>query len=250
MVETSRSAAPPSRTSSFSARWTLRSLRSNRRDRVRAGPHILPETLERRSGTMSDDSEIAILLATISNGDRTAMDRLFPLVYREVHERAHRALAQRRPGDTLSTTALVHETYLKLVDSSHRSYRDRVHFFAVASRAMRQILVDYARRSSSKRRDNGRVVTLDPDAVGNPDRAEDLVALDEALELLARLDQRLVRIVELRFFGGLSVEETADALAISPRTVKRDWQKARAFLYHAIGSGDSCEPSVANGGTA
>lgn len=172
------------------------------------------------------------------NGDDTAMDRLFPLVYREFHDRAHRQLVQRRPGDTLSTTALVHEAYLKLVDASNRSYRDRVHFFAVASRAMRQILVDYARRSAAHKRGGGRVVTLEPDAIGNPDRAEELVALDEALERLERLDPRLVRTVELRFFGGLSVEETADALGVSPRTVKRDWQKARAFLFHAIQSRD------------
>lgn len=187
---------------------------------------------------MPDESEITTLLAAMRDGDSSAMDRLFPLVYREFHERAHRQLAQRRPGDTLSTTALVHETYLKLVGSSSRSYHDRVHFFAVASRAMRQILVDYARRSTAHKRGGGRVVTLEPEAIGNPDRAEELVALDEALERLEALDPRLVRIVELRFFGGLSVDEAADALGISPRTVKRDWQKARAFLYDAVRAED------------
>lgn len=183
---------------------------------------------------MPDESEITTLLAAMRDGDNTAMDRLFPLVYREFHERAHRQLVQRRPGDTLSTTALVHETYLKLVGSTNRSYHDRMHFFAVASRAMRQILVDYARRSTALKRGSGRVVTLEPEAIGNPDRAEELVALDEGLEQLEALDPRLVRIVELRFFGGLSVQEAADALGISPRTVKRDWQKARAFLYDAV----------------
>ena len=187
---------------------------------------------------MPDESEITTLLAAIRDGDSAAMDRLFTLVYREFHERAHRQLAQRRPGDTLSTTALVHETYLKLVGSSNLSYNDRMHFFAVASRAMRQILVDYARRSTAHKRGSGRVVTLEPEAIGNPDRAEELVALDEGLEQLERLDPRLVRIVELRFFGGLSVEEAADALGISARTVKRDWQKARAFLYHALRTED------------
>lgn len=187
---------------------------------------------------MPDENEITSLLAAMRAGDATAMDRLFPLVYREFHERAHRQLAHRRPGDTLSTTALVHETYLKLVGSSNQSYNDRIHFFAVASRAMRQILVDYARRASAHKRGSGQVVTLESEAIGNPDRAEELVALDEGLEQLERLDPRLVRIVELRFFGGLSVEEAADALGISPRTVKRDWQKARAFLYHAIRSED------------
>lgn len=187
---------------------------------------------------MPDETEITSLLAAMRAGDATAMDRLFPLVYREFHARAHRQLAHRRPGDTLSTTALVHETYLKLAGSSNQSYNDRIHFFAVASRAMRQILVDYARRSSAHKRGSGHVVTLEPDVIGNPDRADELVALDESLEQLERLDPRLVRIVELRFFGGLSVEEAADALNVSPRTVKRDWQKARAFLYHAIRSED------------
>jgi RNA polymerase sigma factor (TIGR02999 family) len=185
-----------------------------------------------------DENEITTLLAALRAGDGSAMDRLFPLVYREFHQRAHRQLAQRRPGDTLSTTALVHETYLKLVGSSNRSYHDRVHFFAVASRAMRQILVDYARRSTALKRGSGHVVTLEPEAIGNPDRAEDLIALDEGLEQLEGLEPRLVRIVELRFFGGLSVEEAADALGISPRTVKRGWQKARAFLYHTIRAED------------
>ena len=187
---------------------------------------------------MSDENEITSLLAAMRAGDATAMDRLFPLVYREFHERAHWQLAHRRPGDTLSTTALVHETYLKLAGSGNQSYNDRIHFFAVASRAMRQILVDYARRASAHKRGSGQVVTLESEAIGNPDRADELVALDEGLEKLERLDPRLVRIVELRFFGGLSVEEAADTLGISPRTVKRDWQKARAFLYHAIRSED------------
>ena len=183
---------------------------------------------------MPDESEITALLAAMRHGDSTAMDRLVPLVYRQLHARAHRQLTHRRPGDTLSTTALVHETYLKLAGSSNQSYQDRMHFFAVASRAMRQILVDYARRSTAHKRGSGRMVTLEPEAIGNPDRAEELVALDDGLEQLEGLEPRLVRIVELRFFGGLSVEEAADALGISPRTVKRDWQKARAFLYHTI----------------
>jgi RNA polymerase sigma factor (TIGR02999 family) len=178
------------------------------------------------------------LLAALRVGDRTALDRLFPVVYQELHDRAHRQLARRRPGDTLSTTALVHEAYLKLTDSAHQTYADRVHFFAVASRAMRQILVDYARRMTAAKRGGGLAVSLDPDQLGDPGRAEELVALDEALTRLEGLDERLARTVEMRFFGGLSVEEAADALGVSPRTVKRDWRKARAFLFEAIRVGD------------
>ncbi len=181
-----------------------------------------------------------MLLAALRGGDKGAMDRLFPLVYREFHSRAHQQLARRRPGETLSTTALVHETYLKLAGSAKQSYEDRLHFFAVGSRAMRQILVDYARRNAAAKRGGGHAVTLEDEAVANPDRAEELLALDEGLEQLQQLDPRLVQTVELRFFGGLSVEETADALGVSPRTVKRDWQRARAFLFQAVrGSGEA-----------
>lgn len=187
---------------------------------------------------MLPPGDITELLTALRDGDRTALDRLFPLVYAELHDRAHRQLARRRPGDTLSTTALVHEVYLKLTDSAHQSYQDRVHFFAVASRAMRQILVDYARRMTAAKRGGGLAVSLDPDQLGNPGRAEELLALDEALARLEGLDERLARNVEMRFFGGLSVEETAEALGVSPRTVKRDWRKARAFLFAAIRGGD------------
>lgn len=190
---------------------------------------------------MPVEGEITALLTALRDGDRGALDRLFPLVYRELHDRAHRQLARHRPGETLSTTALVHEAYLKLTDSAHQSYQDRVHFFAVASRAMRQILVDYARRTTAAKRGGGHPVSLDPDAIANPGRAEELLALDEALTQLEKLDGRLARIVELRFFGGLSVEETSDVLEISPRTVKRDWRKARAFLYQAIQGEDTGE---------
>jgi RNA polymerase sigma factor (TIGR02999 family) len=187
---------------------------------------------------VSGESEITTLLAALRNGDRSAMDRLFPLVYREFHGRAHQQLARRRPGETLSTTALVHETYLKLAGSSRHAYEDRTHFYAVASRAMRQILVDYARRNAAEKRGSGRVVTLDGDALASPDRADELLALDEALDRLQELDPRLVQTVELRFFAGLSVEEAAETLGVSPRTVKRDWQRARAFLFHAVSARD------------
>jgi len=184
---------------------------------------------------MPPDGDITGLLAAFRDGDRGALDRLFPIVYRELRERAHRQLAGRRSGDTLSTTALVHEAYLKLTGSAHQTYEDRIHFFAVASRAMRQILVDYARRHAAAKRGSGdRPLSLDPEAVPGPARSEELLELDEALAKLERLDERLGRVVELRFFGGLSVEEVGDAMGVSPRTVKRDWRKARAFLYQTI----------------
>lgn len=192
---------------------------------------------------MSDTDEITALLSALSRGDQSARDRLYPLVYRELHQRAHGQLARFRPGDTLSTTALVHEAYLKLAGAAAQSFQDRVHFFSVASRAMRQILLDYARRAIAAKRGGGQAVSLDPAVMPDPGRPEELVALDEALERLAAADERLARIVELRFFGGLSVEETAVAVGSSPRTVKRDWRKARAFLYQALRD----EPGPATG---
>lgn len=186
---------------------------------------------------MDPEQDIARLLEELRAGDRGALDRLFPLIYADLRQRAHRQLAASRPGDSLSTTALVHETYLKLTTSSHQSYADRIHFFAVASRAMRQILVDYARQHSAEKRGGGAdPLSFDRVELAFPERASDVVALDEALERLARLDERLARVVELRFFAGLSVEETGAALDLSPRTVKREWQKARAWLYRDITS--------------
>jgi RNA polymerase sigma factor (TIGR02999 family) len=184
---------------------------------------------------MPPDSDITGLLAALREGDHGAYDRLFPIVYQDLRERAHRQLAGRRAGDTLSTTALVHEAYLKLTGSASQDFHDRTHFFAVASRAMRQILVDYARRNAAaKLGAGGHPVSLDVDALADPGRSEELLDLDEALSRLERLDERLGRIVELRFFGGLSVEEVGEVMDVSPRTVKRDWRKARAFLYQAI----------------
>lgn len=184
-----------------------------------------------------DEREITDLLAALRDGDGSVFDRIFDLVYAELRRRAHAQLARLRPGDTLSTTALVHETYLKLTDASHQTYRDRIHFFAVASRAMRQILVDYARRVTAEKRGGGAAVLMDLEQVADPGRPEQLVWLDQALNDLTRLDPRLARTVELRFFGGLSVEDTAEALGVAPRTVKRDWQKARALLYEAVRGG-------------
>lgn len=187
--------------------------------------------------TPDSEGEITALLRQVGAGNGDAFDRLVAITYRELRDRAHRQLARARPGETLSTTALVHEAFLKLADSDSLSLRDRSHFFAVAARAMRQIIVDYARRASAQKRGGAqRDAVVDPADLAMPLRADELVMLDQALDELARLNQRLSLVVELRFFAGLSVEEAAQVLDSSPRTVKRDWQKARAFLYSAIRS--------------
>jgi RNA polymerase sigma factor (TIGR02999 family) len=191
---------------------------------------------------MTAEGEITAALAALGDGDLSAMDRLVPLVYHDLRERAHRQLVHRAPNDTLSTTALVHEAYLKLVDSAHRSYQNRGHFFAVASKAMRQILVDHARHRAAGKREAGLAISLDPELIASVARGQDLVALDEALTNLEQIDERLARTVELRFFGGLSVDETAEVMEVSPRTVKRDWRKARAILYRALRSDGAPEP--------
>ncbi len=190
-----------------------------------------------------ETGEFTRLLAAARQGGGDAVDRLLPLVYDELRGVAHRQLRMRRPGQTLETTALVNEAYLKLVDASQAHYEDRNHFFSVAAVAMRHILVDHARRRSAQKRggpdeplllDEARLAAGPED--GASQKAIEILALDEALGTLARLDPRLVKLVELRFFGGLSVSETAEVLAVSERTVKRDWRKAKAFLYRALSS--------------
>ena len=185
---------------------------------------------------MDDQSvDITRLLGEWRAGDREAANRLFPLVYRELQALAHRQLARHVPGDSLVTTALVHEAYLKLVDRRRASFNDRGHFFAVAARAMRQILVDQARKRSSQKRGGGlHRIDLDEQKVPLAERAAEVVALDEALTRLEVIEPRLGRVVELRYFGGLSVEETAEALDLSPPTVKRDWRKARLLLHREL----------------
>ena len=179
--------------------------------------------------------DITELLVSLRNGRREALNELFPLVYEELRLLARRRLSY-RSGGTLGTTALVHEAYLKLFDHARLTLNDRKHFFALAAKAMRQILVDHARRRGARKR-GGDLHRVDLDAAEVPvdDRASELLALDDALRHLADLDDRLGRVVELRFFGGLTVEETAEVLDVDPRTVKRDWRKARALLYQALG---------------
>jgi RNA polymerase sigma factor (TIGR02999 family) len=181
---------------------------------------------------------VSELLARWREGDEQALEALLPLVYRELHDLAHRFLRRERPGHTLQSTALVHEAYLRLVDQGPVETRDRAHFVAVAARLMRQILVDYARRHGAAKRGADRRVDLEAaadvaDARGAMQGA-DLVALDDALGGLARLDERQARIVELRYFGGMTNEETALVLGISPATVKREWNVAKAWLSREI----------------
>jgi RNA polymerase sigma factor (TIGR02999 family) len=181
-------------------------------------------------GTRGDDPSITDFLLQLRHGDHAALDRLFPLVYQELRRIAHRQLRGERPGHTLGTTGLVHETYLKVVDQSRVEWRDRGHFFGVAAGAMRRILVDYARRYRAQRRGGGQQrVTLDDDALV-AERSESLLALDDALDRLATLNPRLGQVVECRYFAGLTEEETGEALGVTTRTVQRDWAKARAWL--------------------
>ena len=181
--------------------------------------------------------QITRLLLEIGPDNRQALDQLLPLVYAELQGLAHHFLQGERKGHTLNTTALVHEAYLKLVDQEQVQWQNRAHFFAVAAMAIRRILVNYAKmRKRAKRGGGAPKVTLDGEAFGvlSEGRAEDLLALDEALERLARVNERAARVVECRFFGELSIEETAVALGISERTVKRDWTQARFWLYQHI----------------
>lgn len=186
--------------------------------------------------------EVTRLLLQWSRGDRGALDALVPHVYAELRRQADRYLRGQRPGHTLQATALVHEAFLRLVDQTHVSFKDRAHFFAVASRAMRQILVDHARRRHTEKRggDATRLVLEDGTASVEP-RGVDLMALDGALTRLEELDSAQARLVELRFFGGLTIEETAVVLGCSPATVKRSWSSARAWLFGELGGAG--EPS-------
>jgi RNA polymerase sigma factor (TIGR02999 family) len=175
------------------------------------------------------------LLLELRSGRREVMDRLFPLVYEELRRIAHRALWSERTGHTLGTTGLVHEAYLRLADQTRLEYRDRAHFFGIAARAMRQILVDYARRHRAAKRGGAKpVIALDESVLATEDRAEALLALDEALKELEVLDPRLGQIVQCRFFGGMTEEETAEVVGVTSRTVRRDWLKAKGWLHHQL----------------
>jgi len=181
--------------------------------------------------------EITQLLHGWRDGDRKALDTLLPIVYRELHRLAHFQLRQERPDHTLQSSALVNEAYLRLVGLNTPRWEGRSHFFAIAAQQMRQILVDYARRHRAGKRGGGvETLSLDDSAMLSPVRSKslDVVALDDALKALAQIDERKAQVVELRFFGGLSFEETAEVLKVSAVTVSRDWSTARAWLHREM----------------
>jgi RNA polymerase sigma factor (TIGR02999 family) len=189
-------------------------------------------------------SEVTQLLLAWSDGDQSALEKLVPLVHQELHRLAKTYMSRERPGHALQTTALVNEAYLRLVNIKQVSVQNRAQFFGLSARIMRNILVDFARgRPRLADRSEPQRASIDEAAPISSERGPDLVALDEALDALAEIDPRQSRIVELRFFGGLNVEETSAALEISPRTVVREWNSAKAWLYHELGGGRKDESS-------
>jgi RNA polymerase sigma factor (TIGR02999 family) len=187
--------------------------------------------------TTPSRKDVTDLLIEWSGGNQEALNKLMPLVYDELRRLASRYLRNERPGHTLQTTALVHEAYLKLVDQKNTSWQNRVQFFAAAAQVMRHILVDYARSRRAFKRGGGYCrLSLDEAVISSEEKDTDLLALNEALDTLATIDSLQSRVVELRVFGGLTVEDTAEALEISPRTVKREWSMAKAWLHRQIRS--------------
>ena len=179
--------------------------------------------------------QITQMLVDWGNGDQAALEKLTPLVYDELHRLARRYMGRERPGHTLQTSALVNEAYIRLIDWKDIQWQNRAHFFAVSAQLMRRILVDFARsRNYAKRGGAARNVSLDEAMVVSREKGADLVALDDALDSLARLNERQSRVVELRFFGGLELEEIAEVLKVSVGTVRRDWSLARAWLHREL----------------
>ena len=178
--------------------------------------------------------EVTQLLVAWSDGDQTALEQLVPMVQAELQRLARRYLGQERPGHLLQTSALVNEAYLRLIDWKNVKWQNRAHFFGVSAQLMRRILVDFARRRPRVEGASVNQVSLEEALVVGNEQSADLVALDEALQSLAQFDERKSRIVELRFFGGLSVEETAEVLQVAPITVMREWNKAKAWLYREL----------------
>jgi RNA polymerase sigma factor (TIGR02999 family) len=180
---------------------------------------------------------VSTLLRAWSEGDQSALDKLTPIVYDELRRLARYYMSRERTGHSLQATALVNEAYMRLVDYKRMRWENRAHFFAVSAQLMRRILVDHARRRNLKRGAGIQHVALEDSAVIGGAQSENLVELDEAMKALARIDSRKAQVIELRFFGGLSVEETAEVLKVSPVTVMRDWSTARAWLYREMSGG-------------
>lgn len=191
----------------------------------------MSEMVEENKG----DHEVTQLLLRWSDGEKTALDKLFPMIYHSLQNIAHLQLRHERDSHTLQTTALVHEAYLKLIDQNNVQWQNRAHFFAIAAQAMRRILLDYARKQiTEKRGGKEQKISLEEIDADSVLTDENLVELDEALNRLASFDEQQSKIVELRYFGGLTVEETAEVLQISPRTVAREWAMARAWLLREL----------------
>ncbi|HEY7911177.1 MAG TPA: sigma-70 family RNA polymerase sigma factor [Blastocatellia bacterium] len=197
---------------------------------------------ERSLRVSSSRETITDLLIRWREGDKAALDKLVPVVYKELRRMASYYMRRRRPADTLQTSALINEAYLRLLDHKQMRWQNRAHFFAVAAQAMRRILVDHARARNAAKREGGVLkVSLDQAADVCQQRAGELIRLDDALKELARFDARKNRIVELRYFGGLSVEETAEVLEVSAVTVKREWRAARLWLLRAMKEGSGLD---------
>ena len=185
----------------------------------------------------ASSNEVTQLLVAWGKGDQTAFDQLMPLVYSELHRLAHRHIKKERPGHTLQTSALLNEAFLRLVDQRDVHWQSRAHFFSIAAQMMRRILVDYARsRRYAKRGGDARQVTFDEELMVSRQLSADVIELHDALNELAAIDERKSKVVELKFFGGLSIEETAEVLGVSPGTVMRDWTLAKAWLRLAMDS--------------
>jgi RNA polymerase sigma-70 factor (ECF subfamily) len=196
----------------------------------------LREAPDGEAGRAAKD-QVCELLRAWSAGDTSALERLTPIVYTELHRLARRYMRGERPGHSLQTTALVNEAYVRLVGYERVQWQNRAHFLAVSSQLMRRILVEHARRHNLKRGGGVPHVSLEEAALVGGNRAADLVALDDAMNALAQLDPRKAQVVEMRFFGGLDVGETADVLKVSPATVMRDWSTAKAWLYRELAGG-------------
>ena len=185
--------------------------------------------------TQSSTHDVTELLIEWSNGDKAALDKLMPLIHEELRRLAHHYMSHERPGHTLQTTALVNEAYLRLVNRKGVHWQNRAHFFAIAATLMRSLLVDHARSHAyAKRGGDARKITIDEAMIVSQERAAEVVALDDVLKQLAIFDPQQSRIVELRFFGGLTIDETAEVLGLSPATIKREWSTARAWLYREL----------------